>query len=184
VGSNACLVLSCEQGEAGVASVLRILNEELKHAMLFAGTAKLADIGYVKAACFPRAAGAHQDACMLVPMRCYAALPTFAVVCLRSRRRCKKCTSRVFDWRYHQACSLSLLGWQVQYHHVQFVASFGIHQFGAPSAVPRRRLLHSNEGRPRRTYSGLRGASQRCECKSCKQRTQRRAPDVSQRRRP
>ncbi|KAH7464873.1 hypothetical protein PRIC1_005533 [Phytophthora ramorum] len=32
-------------GEAGVASVLRILNEELKHAMLFSGTAKLADIG-------------------------------------------------------------------------------------------------------------------------------------------
>uniref|UniRef100_H3G504 FMN hydroxy acid dehydrogenase domain-containing protein n=1 Tax=Phytophthora ramorum TaxID=164328 RepID=H3G504_PHYRM len=35
-------------GEAGVASVLRILNEELKHAMLFSGTAKLADIGYVE----------------------------------------------------------------------------------------------------------------------------------------
>ncbi|POM61946.1 Peroxisomal (S)-2-hydroxy-acid oxidase [Phytophthora palmivora] len=31
-------------GEAGVSNVLRILNEELKHAMLFSGTAKLADI--------------------------------------------------------------------------------------------------------------------------------------------
>jgi isopentenyl diphosphate isomerase/L-lactate dehydrogenase-like FMN-dependent dehydrogenase len=35
-----------QQGEAGVSSVLRILNEELKHAMLFAGTASLKDIGY------------------------------------------------------------------------------------------------------------------------------------------
>uniref|UniRef100_A0AAV1UZM8 FMN hydroxy acid dehydrogenase domain-containing protein n=1 Tax=Peronospora matthiolae TaxID=2874970 RepID=A0AAV1UZM8_9STRA len=32
-------------GEAGVSSVLRILNEELKHVMLFSGTASLADIG-------------------------------------------------------------------------------------------------------------------------------------------
>ncbi|KAF1781435.1 Aldolase-type TIM barrel [Phytophthora cactorum] len=32
-------------GEAGVSNVLRILNDELKHAMLFSGTAKLADIG-------------------------------------------------------------------------------------------------------------------------------------------
>ncbi|KAL4167205.1 hypothetical protein KRP22_012691 [Phytophthora ramorum] len=32
-------------GEAGVASVLRILNDELKHAMLFSGTTSLADIG-------------------------------------------------------------------------------------------------------------------------------------------
>ncbi|CAH0484559.1 unnamed protein product [Peronospora farinosa] len=32
-------------GEEGVSNVLRILNEELKHAMLFSGTAKLADIG-------------------------------------------------------------------------------------------------------------------------------------------
>ncbi|KAK1937933.1 Peroxisomal (S)-2-hydroxy-acid oxidase GLO5 [Phytophthora citrophthora] len=32
-------------GEAGVLSVLRILNNELKHAMLFSGTASLADIG-------------------------------------------------------------------------------------------------------------------------------------------
>ncbi|RLN31361.1 hypothetical protein BBJ28_00021030 [Nothophytophthora sp. Chile5] len=40
---------SCvQQGEAGVANVLRILNEELKHAMLFSGTATLADIGYVQ----------------------------------------------------------------------------------------------------------------------------------------
>lgn len=31
-------------GEAGVSSVLRILNQELKHAMLFAGTKTLADI--------------------------------------------------------------------------------------------------------------------------------------------
>ncbi|KAG6961231.1 hypothetical protein JG688_00009209 [Phytophthora aleatoria] len=34
-------------GEAGVSSVLRILNDELKHAMLFSGTASLADIGPV-----------------------------------------------------------------------------------------------------------------------------------------
>lgn len=34
-------------GEDGVLSVLRILNEELKHAMLFAGTKSLADIGCV-----------------------------------------------------------------------------------------------------------------------------------------
>ncbi|CAH0516643.1 unnamed protein product [Peronospora belbahrii] len=32
-------------GEEGVSNVLRLLNEELKHAMLFSGTAKLADIG-------------------------------------------------------------------------------------------------------------------------------------------
>ncbi|KAF1785799.1 Aldolase-type TIM barrel [Phytophthora cactorum] len=35
------------QGKAGVSSVLRILNDELKHAMLFSGTASLADIGCV-----------------------------------------------------------------------------------------------------------------------------------------
>ncbi|KAF1786191.1 Aldolase-type TIM barrel [Phytophthora cactorum] len=34
-------------GKAGVSSVLRILNDELKHAMLFSGTASLADIGCV-----------------------------------------------------------------------------------------------------------------------------------------
>lgn len=34
-------------GEEGVLSVLRILNDELKHAMLFAGTRQLSDIGCV-----------------------------------------------------------------------------------------------------------------------------------------
>ncbi|KAF4320813.1 hypothetical protein BBO99_00002904 [Phytophthora kernoviae] len=38
-------------GEDGVSNVLRILNEELKHAMLFSGTATLADIGYVVTVC-------------------------------------------------------------------------------------------------------------------------------------
>lgn len=43
------MLLVDEQGEAGVSNVLRILNEELRHAMLFSGTATLADIGYVEA---------------------------------------------------------------------------------------------------------------------------------------
>jgi hypothetical protein len=35
------------QGQEGVSNVLQILNDELKHAMLFAGTARIADIKYV-----------------------------------------------------------------------------------------------------------------------------------------
>ncbi|KAI9983240.1 hypothetical protein PInf_007169 [Phytophthora infestans] len=42
---GACAIFVGRPGEAGVSSVLRVLNAELKHAMLFAGTASLADIG-------------------------------------------------------------------------------------------------------------------------------------------
>lgn len=50
------------QGEAGVLSVLDILNEELKHAMLFSGTARLADIGCVNSfPCVCRIHGAIEE---------------------------------------------------------------------------------------------------------------------------
>ncbi|KAL8006761.1 putative FMN-dependent dehydrogenase, alpha-hydroxy acid dehydrogenase, FMN-dependent [Plasmopara halstedii] len=98
-------------GEAGVINVLRILTDELKHAMLFSGTARLADIGYVKLCLFLHFVfvASHKSVCKIQPGICSTRMSPASVIVIKNENGLLTCVNKYdFVWHFHISALASI----------------------------------------------------------------------------